>query len=257
MSTPSLALRQVRYEYRSFWRNPAAAFFTFAFPLMFVVLFNAIFTGNYEFEGKIVSLRTFYTPALIGFSVISACYSNIAIGVVFARDEGVLKRIRGTPLPPWVYLFGRIANSIIIAMILVVIVATFSALVYGVDIPSKTLPAFLATLGLGAACFCALGLAITAAVPNADAAPAVINASILPLLFISNIFIPLEDPPKVIEVISNIFPVRHLSHALHTSFIAPPGSGAGFVSEDLLVLGAWMAVGVVAALRFFDWEPRT
>jgi ABC-2 type transport system permease protein len=250
-----LALRQLRYEYRSFWRNPAAAFFTFMFPLMFVVLFNAIFSGDYPFEGTFVTLRTFYTPALIGFSVISACYTNIAMGVVFARDLGLLKRVRGTPLPSWAYLFGRIGNSILIAMILVVIVTAFSAIAYGVSIPTATMPAFLVSLVVGAACFCALGLAATAVVPNADAAPAVVNATILPLLFISNVFIPLEDPPALIEAIAKVFPVQHLSHALLSSYIAPHG-GSGFVASDLLVLGIWTLIGIAVALRFFSWEPR-
>jgi len=151
MSNLKLALRQVRFENRSFWRNPAAAFFTFAFPLIFVVLFNALFTGRTLFDGAPVRVRDFYTPALIGFAIVSACYTNIAMGTVIARDNGVLKRVRGTPLPPWAYLFGRIAQSIIVSVLLVVIVTGFSALAYGVRIPTTTIPAFLVALAVGSA----------------------------------------------------------------------------------------------------------
>jgi ABC-2 type transport system permease protein len=256
MNNLALAVRQVRYENRSFWRNPAAAFFTFLFPIMFVVLFNILFSGKVEFENTLVPIRNFYSPALIGFAVISACYTNIAMGTTFARDRGSLKRARGTPLPPWAYLFGRIAQALVISLILVVVVTVFSRLVYGVPIPTTTMPAFLVSLAFGAACFCSLGLAITPFIPNADAAPAIVNASILPLLFISNVFIPLEHPPAVISAISNVFPVKHLSHALLSAFLHPRG-GSGLVGIDLLVLGVWALVGIVISIKFFSWEPRT
>lgn len=260
MSDLKLALRQVRYENIAFWRNPAAAFFTFAFPLIFLVIFNLIFGGGTtdRFGTPEVSLSNFYIPAVAAFSVITACYTNIAIGVTFARDEGQLKRIRGTPLPGWAYLFGRIAHAIVIAILLVVIVVAFGVLFYEVDLPTKTLPAFVASLAVGGASFAALGLAVTAIIPNPDASPAVTNATILPLLFISDVFIPLESAPEWLATVSGVFPIKHFSNALITAY-NPSGaaSGSGFVAADLIVMGAWGLAGVLAASRFFSWEPRT
>lgn len=256
MNELALALRQVKYENRSFWRNPPAAFFTFALPLMFLVIFNAVFGSNeLEVAGGTTNTSTFYVPAIAALSVISACYTNIAMMVSIARDQGLLKRTRGTPLPPWAYLFGRIVHATIIAVLLVAIVAAAGALFYGVDVPTNTMPAFIVSLALGATVFCALGIAITAVIPNADASPAIVNATILPLLFMSDVFIPLEEAPAWFRWTGEVFPVKHFSQSLQTAF-NPFETGAGFEPERLAVLAAWGVIGLVAAARFFSWEPR-
>jgi ABC-2 type transport system permease protein len=175
--------------------------------------------------------------------------------VAFARDEGVLKRVRGTPLPTWVFLAGKILNSVVISVLLVVIVVAFGRVFYDVQLPDNTLPAFLVTLVVGAAAFSALGLAISSLIPSAEAAPAVINASILPLMFISDIFIRTEDAPAIITTLADFFPIRHFSQALQTSF-NPFETGAGFEPERLAVLAAWGVAGLVLAVLKFDWEPR-
>jgi ABC-2 type transport system permease protein len=255
MSNLALALRQFRYENRSFWRNPAAAFFTFMFPLMFMVIFNLLFDDTYRGRGIPKSASTFFTPAIITLSVVSACFMNIAMGVVFAREQGVLKRVRGTPLPGWAYLAGRILNSLFITVLLVVIVAAFGAVFYDVELPTRTLPAFVVSVLAGAAALTAVGLAATTIVPNADAAPPVLNGIQLPILFISNVFVPIDHAPRWLHWISNLFPVRHLSNLLLTAFI-PRGGETGFVLEDLAMLAAWAVFGVVVAMRTFRWEPK-
>ena len=256
MNDFALALRQVRYENIAFWRNPVAAFFTIVFPLMFLVIFNLMFGGSgTDDQGKPVNLANFFVPGIVVFAVVGACYTNIAMGVAFSRDGGLLKRVRGTPLPSWAYLFGRIAHSVLLAILLVVIVTGAGVLFYDVDIPTNTLPAFVVTLVVGAATFCTLGLAITSVIPNANAAPAIVNASILPLLFISDVFIPLDEAPAWLKTLADIFPVRHFALALHTSF-DPLQTGAGFERVNLLVMGGWLAGGFLVALRFFRWESR-
>ncbi len=255
MNDLRLALRQVRYENTAFWRNPAAAFFTFAFPLIFLVIFNVIFGGGTtdRFGNPELSVSNFYIPAVAAFAVITACYTYIAIGVTFARDEGQLKRMRGTPLPGWAYLFGRIAHAIVVAILLVVIVVLFGLIFYDVDIPGK-MPEFVASIALGAAAFAALGLALTAIIPNPDASPAVTNATILPLLFISDVFIPLDQgTPEWLITLSKVFPIKHFSNALIASYNP---TRVAFEAWDLAVMAIWGVVGVIAAARFFSWEPR-
>jgi ABC-2 type transport system permease protein len=259
MSDLRLAVRQLGYENKAFWRNPASAFFTFAFPLMFLVIFNLIFgsgTTAHFCGGKELSLSTFYIPAVAAFAVITACYTNISITVVFSRDEGVLKRIRGTPLSPWAYLSARIAHAILVAAILVVIVVSFGRLFYDVAIPSTTLPAFLVSLAVGAACFATLGLAVTSMIPNPDAAPAVVNASILPLLFISDVFIPIDEGPAWLARVAGVFPVKPFANSLIETYDPCP-VGNGWQGGDLLVLAAWTVGGLILATRTFSWEPRT
>lgn len=256
MNAASLALRQVKYENRSFWRNPAAAFFTIFFPIMFLVIFNLLF-GNDEvsFPGGSVSGSTFYVPAIAAFSLITACYTNLAMSITFSRDEGVLKRKRGTPLPVVSFLGGRILHSTAIGVLMVAVVSAAGALFYDVDFPTERLPAILVTVIVGAASFCALGLAITSVIPNAEAAPAVVNITILPLLFVSGIFIPLDDAPEWLEKVTGVFPIKHFADALRAPF-NPFLEGDGFEWLDLAVIAAWGVVGLILALRFFTWEPR-
>ena len=256
MNDVKLALRQVWYINKAFVRNPASLFFTLVFPLMFLVIFSVIF-GNGSImvaPGHTVRVATFYVPSIAAFSVINACYTNIAISLSFSRDTGTLKRIHGSPLPVWTFMLARILHAVVIAILLVVICAAFGAIFYGATLPTTTLPAFAGTLLIGAAVFSALGFAVTAFIPNADASPAVVNGTILPLLFISNVFIPLEHPAQWIDIVGKIFPVRHFADAMIASFFQL--SSSPLHAEDLLVLGAWGIGGLVIGLRFFQWEPR-
>ena len=257
MSAVGFTLRQVRFTNKAFWRNPASAFFTFAFPLMFLVIFTSLLgSGTIEVvPGVFIKQSTYYVAAMASFGVITACYTNIAIIVCFNRDLGILKRTRGTPLPGWSYLGGRVIHAIIIALILVAITVAFGAAFYHASIPSvPQLLKFLVVLLVGSVSFAALALALTSVIPNADASPAVVNATMLPLLFLSGIFIPLGvDAPEWIKFVGKVFPVRHFAEAMRASFY-----GAPFVFKwsDVLVVAGWGIVGLVLAARFFSWEPR-
>jgi ABC-2 type transport system permease protein len=256
VSTAALALRQVKFENRSFWRNPAAAFFIFIFPLLFLFIFNTVFGEDRELMfGRELNMSQFYVPAIAAFSVITACYTNIAITVTFARELGVLKRLRGTPLPPWVYFFGRLTHSIIVAILLVTIVTVMGALLYDVDVPSDTLPEFLLALAVGAATFSSLAFAVTAIIPNQDAAPPITNGTILPLLFISDVFFGPDASPEWLQNVADVFPVRPFNQALVAAF-NPTDGASNFEMADVLVVAAWGVVGLVLAIRFFSWEPR-
>jgi ABC-2 type transport system permease protein len=255
VNDPVLTLRQLRYTNKAFWRNPAAAFFTFAFPLMFLVIFTALFgTDTVRVAGSEISTSTFYVGAIATFSIITATYTNLAIGVTFSRDQGVLKRIRGTPLPAWSYMVGRITHAVLVSLLLVAIVTAFGAAFYEAEVPSRTLPAFLATIAVGAASFSALGLALTSVIPNADASPPIVNASILPLLFLSGIFIPIQDPNAWYVTVAKVFPVYHFAEAMNAAYFS--ASGSGFEGGHLLIMGVWGLAGAMLAARFFSWEPR-
>ncbi len=254
MSDLRLTLRQVGFTNKAFWRNPASAFFTFVFPLMFLVIFTTLL-GNSEVTigARTISTSTYYVAAMATFSVITACYTNMAMSVSFQRDAGILKRTHGTPLPGWSYLAGRVIHATLMAFLLVVICAAFGAAFYEADVPTgATLARTVATVLVGAASFAALGLAITAAVPNADAAPPVVNATIFPVLFLSGIFIPIgDDSPAWIDWVGRAFPVKHFADGMRAGFLGLP-----FSWSDVLVIAAWGLAGLVLAARFFSWEPR-
>lgn len=256
MSDLALLGGQVRTTNRAFWRNPASAFFTFAFPLMFLVIFTSLLGGGSVSFGPVeIETARYYVAAMAAFSVISATYTNIAISITFTRDAGILKRTRGSPLPGGLYLAGRVGHAVLISLLLVVITAAFGIAFYGAGVPTgRLLGEFVLTVVAGAMAFCALGLATTALVPNADAGPPIVNAIILPLEFLSGIFIPVgDDAPAWMRIVGDVFPVKPFAEAIRASFYGFPFA---FEWADLLVVVVWGIVGLGLAIRFFSWEPR-
>jgi ABC-2 type transport system permease protein len=251
VSNAALVLRQLRYENTAFWRNPASAFFTFAFPLIFMVLLNTIFGGARGPAGE--SAAAFFTPAIVCFSIVNACFTGLAMTVTIARDEGILKRIRGTPLPTWAYLCARILQQVLLGLLLVAIVSLFGAMAYGVPLPVGRLPELVIVLGLGAGSFAALGLGVAGLIPNASAAPAIVNALVLPLLFVSDVFINLDDGSTLAQI-GDLFPIRHFADALQSVYT--PTLGGALDPLDLAWVTAWGLAGAVVAWRTFSWEPH-
>lgn len=254
MSTASLTASQVRYVNKTYWRNPARAFFTFAFPLMLLVIFTALLGGKERIGTLLVKESTYYVVAMAAYGVIQACYSNIAASLSFQRDAGILKRVDGSPLPKSAFMGSRIIHSMFVAFLLVVITVAFGRAFYGVSIPTgMDLLRFFVMLAVGAGTFCALGLAVTAVIPNSDAAQPIILGTVLPLCFLSGIFIPFNNStPSWLIWIARIFPVRHFASGMMAGFIGTP-----FDWTDVLVVAAWGVAGLLLAIRFFRWQPRT
>jgi len=254
MRAVALTFSQVRYVHKEFWRNPSSAFFVFAFPLMFLVIFTALL-GHFDVHlGRTtVKSSTYYVAAMASYGVITACFVNTAIGMTFQREAGILKRINGTPLPSGCFLAARVVYSLIVAVILVVLTAVFGRAVYSANIPTGiNLLHFLVILVVGAATFCALGLAITAVIPNADASAAIVNAVIMPLLFLSGIFIAFGNTtPSWILWVARIFPVRHFALGMQAGFLGTP-----FRWSDVALVAIWGVAGLLLAIRFFSWEPK-
>ena len=256
MKAAQLVLHQFRYDQKTFWRDPTAVFFTAALPLIFLFIFTSIF-GNEAtvVDGQPIKGSTYYVPGILALAMVSATLVNLAISVATLRERGVLKRVRSTPLPPWVFMAGRMATSTVVTVLLVIVVTVLGRLVYGVRLPTDTLPGLALTVVLGTAAFSALGLAMTAAIPTENAAPAVTNAVVLPLYFFSGVFIPIEDLPRGMRLIGDVFPVKHLFEALLTAF-NPATSGSGIELDHLAMLVVWGVVGLVVAVRTFAWAPK-
>jgi ABC-2 type transport system permease protein len=191
---------------------------------------------------------------MASFGVIQACYSNIAAAVSFQRDAGILKRIDGSPMPKSSFMGSRVLHSVFVGFLLVVITVAFGRLFYNISVPDGlALLRLLLVLAIGAGAFCALGLAITAVIPNADAAQPVILGTVLPLCFLSGIFIPFTNStPSWLVWTARVFPVRHFASGMMAGLIGTP-----FDWTDVLVVAAWGAAGLLLAIRFFRWQPRT
>jgi ABC-2 type transport system permease protein len=254
VSGVALAVHQFRYDQKTFWRNPASVFFTVMFPVIFLFIFELLF-GNDVIRSLGVKTSTYYVPAIITLAVFSATFQNLAMSLTIDREVGILKRTRGTPLPGWVFIAGRIGNSVVVAVIMLALVAAIGRVVYSVEIPWERLPAVVVTLAVGAGSFCCLGIALTAAIPSQAAAAPMANAVSLPLYFLSGVFVPESEIPDGVLQFADLFPVRHFFEAFFTAW-SPFTQGAGFEWGDLAVVAAWGIAGLVIAMRSFRWEPR-
>lgn len=257
LSSLLLLRRQIGYQNRLFRRTPIAAFFTLVFPLIFLVLFGALFDGIDVAPGLEVDAAQFYAPGLAVFAAVSATYTNIGIGVAIYRDEGVLKRIRGTPLPRWVYMGGVVGSGVSIAAVGALIMLGVGFLLYGIEMDlGNVLPAAV-TFVVGVASFSLLGLALASVAPSGQSAPALANATLLPVAFVSNVFISVRnDPPAWLDLLGDIFPLKAFADSFFAAF-DPFEEGSAYKPWLLLRIGLWGLAGALVAAGKFRWEPST
>jgi ABC-2 type transport system permease protein len=242
LSTAALAWQQFRLERKMFWRNPSAAFFNFLLPLLFLVLTATAFDVSDEGLEILV-------PGIAGMGVLATTFTSLAFNLTYLRDEGILKRIRGTPMPPTAYLAGLIGSSALNAFVQVAMVVTIGNLAYGVDWPADPL-LLVAFTALGLVCFASLGVAFSHAIPNEEAAPAYTNAVFLPLIFISGVFYSTDELPEALRVIAEALPLKHLIDGMSDAIVG----GGGDAATAALAVGAWAVAGLVLAVRFFRWS---
>jgi ABC-2 type transport system permease protein len=249
-----LVLWQIRYEQRAYWRNRGRGIFTFVFPIMFLVIFGSLNNGAHVHSRGGISFDTFFVPGILAYGIIGTTYVNLAISTAILRDEGVLKRMQGTPLPRWAYIAARIGSTVLIMFAITVVTLVVGVVAYNVQVRGSTLPGLIATLILGTAAFTTLGIGITRFIKNAEAAPVIVNLTVLPLTFISSVWFPTDTLPSWLNTIAKIFPIRPLADGLQYAF-DPRTTGAGFKGSDLLSLAIWTAVGLFLMIMFLS-QPQ-
>jgi len=238
--------RQYRLERRMFWRNPSAAFFNFLLPLLLLALFGAVFAGD---EGTLEVI----VPGIAGMSVMSTTFSALAMNLAFLREQGVLKRVRGTPLPPGAYLGGIAANAVTNTAIQIALITVAGVALFGLGWPPD--PVALAVfVAAGVACFAALGVAFSHAIPNFDSAPAYVNAVFLPVIFISGVFYDADNAPAILKDVAEVLPLKHVVDGLSGAMVT--GEGVAGNGVALLVIALWGVAGAVLAIRGFSWEQK-
>jgi ABC-2 type transport system permease protein len=240
---------QVRYEQRLYWRNRGRGILTFVFPLMFLVIFASINQGVRLHQLGGIPYDDFFVPGILAYGIIGTTYVNMAISTAILRDQGVLKRMQGTPLPRWAHIAARIGSTVLIVGAITAVTLAIGAIAYGVDVRLATLPGLIVTLILGTAAFTTLGVGITRFISNADIAPVVVNLTVLPLTFISGVWFPTTGMPQALQDIANFFPIKGLAHGLQYAF-NPHTPGPGFNATDIRSLAIWTAVGVFMMVRY-------
>jgi ABC-2 type transport system permease protein len=242
----TLAWYQYRLERRMFWRNPGAAFFNFFLPLLFLALFGAIFSSSQKDLDVIV-------PGIAGLSIMATTFSALTMNITFLREQGVLKRMRGTPLPTGSYLAAVGANAVTNAFLQIAIVVVAGKLVFGIGWPKDWLELVVFTLA-GVACLASLGVAYSHVIPNFDAAAAYQNIVFLPTIFISSVFFDSSHVPVFLRDIAQALPLVHIVDGLKGALVT--GTGLGHNLSALAVVALWGAFGTFFAVRGFSWESR-
>ena len=254
MSDVALVGAQVRYEQKSYWRNPGAAFFTFAFPL--VLFFVLVSTAGSQTSTDLgnVKLAQYYTPSILAFAVMSACFLSIAMNLVRQREDGVLKRMRGTPLPSWAFIGGVIGSAMVVATLLSAVCIVFAIAAYGVSLPASHILPVIVTIALAALVFCALGVAVSSLIPNVDSGPAIINLPFFIMVFISGTYFPISGG---LAQVAAWLPLRPFIVALYYHAFNPlTEHSSGWAPHQLGSLALWGVGSTLVAVRTFRWAPR-
>jgi ABC-2 type transport system permease protein len=250
-----LSLHQFRFDLRAFFRNRQSRFFTLVLPVLFLVIFASVFHGStVKVAGGTIGTSVYYVPGIIALGIIAAAFVNLVISVTAQRETGALKRRRATPVPAAAIIAGRALTSVVVALGIAALLLAIGWLFYRAAVPGRTAAALAVTVIVGALAFCCLGFALTSVVRNTDSAQPVTQATMLPLYFISGVFIAASALPHWLVDVAGVFPVRHLAAALLTAY-NPHTAGAGFAGTDLLVVALWGAGGLAIALWRFSWMP--
>jgi len=258
MGDLSLVLRQTYYGLKSTRRNPRAVVFALLFPIIFLFLFNSIFAsgsnGTVDVSGTSLDPNTYFTAGLIAYAIMLNCYSTLIVSLTTQRESGQLKRYRGTPVPSWTFIASLVLRSIVLVAVMVVVMLAIGAAAYGVDIHGTAVVGLVVYAVLGTATMCALGIAVSAFCPTADAASTIGPFSAVILSFISSVFIPIDQLPQWLQEVGKVFPLYHLATGLQISF--GTSSGTGLSADNVAVLALWAIGGGIAAARNFRWEPQ-
>jgi ABC-2 type transport system permease protein len=256
-SVTALSVHQFRYDVRAFFRNRQSRFFTLALPVLFLVIFASIFGGKgntVRVGGGRIDTDVYYVPGIMALGIIAAAFVNLVISVTAQRESGVLKRRRATPVPAAAVIAGRALTAVVTALLIAAILLGVGWLFFHAHVPARTAPALAVTVVVGALSFCCLGFALASIIRDEDAAQPVTQAVMLPLYFISGVFVATGNLPRGLTDIAAVFPVRHLAAALLAAY-NPHTSGSGFAGIDLLIVAAWGVGGLIVALRRFSWLP--
>jgi ABC-2 type transport system permease protein len=247
-----LLVHEVRTEQLLFWRNREAAIFTFLLPIIFFLIFGWIY-GDSTITKEHLRGAPFLEAGMIGYGVASTAFAGLAITMVIRRESGVLKRIRATPLPPATYLVAVLVSTFIVFLVQVALIVALGRLLFDVDVPSR-IGSLLAALVVGAGCFAALGLGLTAAVRSAEGSSAVVNIVYLPMAIISGTFFTPKDFPSFLRAIADVLPLTYFTRLTRDVMVRDQHiwHDAGSVA----VLLVWGAIGLAAAIRGFRWQPR-
>ena len=247
--------RTVRHEtawqIKLYLRTPPAVFFTFAFPIVLLLVFRWRY-DDALFAPLGLSFAEVVIPAIAAIGMVIACYAGLATEVTAAREKGILKRLRATPVPPSAYICARLLSVAGLGALSAFLMVFVGVLFFGATLHVGSLLLALPVLVVGGACFSALGLAVASVVPSVGAASAITNFTLLPLLLFSGAIVPGQSVPPWLQTLSSLLPLEPFTQSMR----AVIGDVGIDWPRQLSVLAAWTLLGIVLAVRYFRWLPR-
>jgi ABC-2 type transport system permease protein len=245
-----LLWHEVKTELLLYTRSRELAFFTFLLPMIFFVLLGSTY-GNDTVDG--VKGSRFLEAGMIGYGAISIAFAGLAIVLVIRRENGILKRLRATPLPAWAYIAAVLTAFLLAFAVEVIGLVVLGRVLFGIAVPDRIASLALALL-LGAVAFCGLGIGLTALIRSAEGASAVVNAIYLPMSFIAGAFFSPRHFPSVLRSIADVLPLTYFLRLVRNVMLH--GHEIWTQGTNVAVIAAWGLAGVIVALRYFRWEPH-
>jgi len=259
-SLTRLGLRQGTVEIKQFLRSREAVVFTMLFPVMLIVIFGSIFKGQIA-PG--IGFTQYFVTGMIASGLMAVGFQNLAIQIPIERDRGVLKRLRGTPMPRSAYFLGKIAMVLAVGVAETALLLLVAIAFYGVSLPDTAQRwltfGWVSLLGITACTLC--GIAFSSLARTGRSAPAVVTPVALALQFISGVFFVFTDLPDWMQQIAAVFPLKWMCQGMRSVFL--PDSFAPFepagsweLGRVALVLGAWVVIGLALCITTFRWTTK-
>lgn len=245
----SLFLHELRFQQLIFWRNKESAVFVFVFPPMLFLLLGAVYDGEIEGVPAVDRLLV----GILGYGCANTALAGLAISLVVRRENGLLKRIRSTPLPPPTYMSAVLASTLVVFCLQMGVTIALGVLLYDAEGPESWI-ALVPVLLVGAIAFAGLGIGLAALIRSDEGASAVVNLVVLPMAFLSGSFGSTGDYPSFLQAISDVLPLTYLIDLVEAAYV----DGASLVDDlgAVAVVVGWGLAGLAVASRRFGWEPR-
>jgi ABC-2 type transport system permease protein len=260
--TLSLGIGRVGIELKQFFRDRESAVFNFLLPMILLVIFGSVFSGQ-DLGNSGITFSQYFVAGMIASGILYTSFQNLAIAIPMERDDGTLKRLRGTPLPPAAFFIGKIGMVFVAYIAQVTILIAVGVLLFGIDLPTTPLAIFtfiwVSILGLIA--FTLLGIAYSVVPRQGRGAAALVTPVVLVLQFTSGVFFVFGDLPQWMQSFASLFPLKWLTQAMRSVFLpdsaaAMEVSGSWELGMTAIVLVIWIILGALLATFFFRWTPR-
>lgn len=259
-SVMALGVARTRLELTQFFRERDAVVFTFAFPIIMLVIFGSVFAGDL---GGGVSFTQYFAAGMIASGVVMSSFQSLAISIAVERDDGTLKRLRGTPMPPVAYFVGKIGLVLVTAVVQVAILLVIGASAFGLELPTSAAlwARFVGIFVVGAAAGTVLGIAFSSVPRSGKSAAAVVSPVVIVLMFISGVYFLYSELPTWMQNIASVFPLKWMAQGMRSVFLpdafaAQEPAGSWQLGTTFAVLAVWTVVGLLVATRTFRWLRR-